>query len=224
MAFEPIFKMFYKVRKVGKKTGQGTVYVVYRFGQSEMVKTTGVNVLPGEFNATTGKVSRKNPLHPELNAQIQTVVARLERAVRNARGEGLEPTTAIVDVYYAKILAQEPTETSLPGLQYGAESVADLMLQELKSLRESLAQKERAYAEMTLASNLVVGTEDKVLFTDKIAEYLAIHPSYRPATIAGYQDLANMLSKFQPGLSLTDVNLTLLQDFQAHLLGKELRN
>ena len=86
MAFEPIFKMFYKVRKVGKKTGQGTVYVVYRFGQSEMVKTTGVNVLPSEFNTTTGKVSRKNPLHPELNAQIQAVVARLERAVRNAKG------------------------------------------------------------------------------------------------------------------------------------------
>ena len=59
------------------------------------------------------------------------------------------------------------------------------MLQELIGLRESLAQKERTYAEMMLASNLAVGIEDKVLFTDKIAEYLAIHPRYRHATIAG---------------------------------------
>ena len=98
------------------------------------------------------------------------------------------------------------------------------MLQELISLRESLAQKESAYADMTLAGNLVVGSEDRVLFTDKIAEYLAIHPSYRPAATAGYQDLVNTLNKFRPSPLLNDINLALLQDFQAHLLGKKLCN
>ena len=98
------------------------------------------------------------------------------------------------------------------------------MLQELISLRESLAQKESAYADMTLAGNLVVGSEDRVLFTDKISEYLAIHPSYRPAATDGYQDLVNTLNKFRPSPLLNDINLALLQDFQAHLLGKKLCN
>jgi hypothetical protein len=81
---EVIYRMLHKIRKVEKKTGQEKVYLVHCFNHQELIKTTGVNVLPRGFNTTTGKVSRKNLLHPELNAQIQVVAVRLERAGRNA--------------------------------------------------------------------------------------------------------------------------------------------
>jgi hypothetical protein len=81
---EVIYRMLYKIKKVEKKTGQKKVYLVHCFNHQELIKTTGLNVLPRGFNTTTGKVSRKNLLHPELNAQIQVVAVRLERAGRSA--------------------------------------------------------------------------------------------------------------------------------------------
>lgn len=213
--------MYYKLRKIGKKTGQGTVYVVHRFGQSELAKTTGVNVLPSEFNPKTGKVNGKNSLFPELNAQIQAVAGRMERAVRNARGEGLLPTTATVEACYSKLVS---VDAALPDLRDGAEVAADDLKRQMADLREQLAQKESAYADMLLAAGLANGPDPKALFTDKIADFLATRPNYRPATVSGYRDLGSMIAKFRPSLQLADINLGFLQDFQRHLLDKELRN
>ncbi|GAB3724099.1 site-specific integrase [Hymenobacter agri] len=213
--------MYYKLRKIGKKTGRGTVYVVYRFGQSELAKTTGVNVLPSEFNPKTGKVNGKNSLFPELNAQIQAVAGRMERAVRNARGEGLLPTTATVEACYAKLIS---VDDELPDLQDGAEVAADDLQRQMNELRTQLARKEAAYADMLLAAGLSNGPNAKALFTDKIADFLATRPNYRPATILGYRDLSSMVAKFHSSLQLADVNVEFLQDFQRHLLDKEMRN
>ena len=49
--------MFYKAKGVSKRTGEDTVYIIYRNGTTETAKSTGVTVKPAHFNAATGKVS-----------------------------------------------------------------------------------------------------------------------------------------------------------------------
>lgn len=70
---------YYKIKGVSPKTGKGTVYVIYRNG-TEVAKSTGVTVNPKHFNTATGKVSSKDILFVDKNAQISEKTAAFQRA------------------------------------------------------------------------------------------------------------------------------------------------
>jgi site-specific recombinase XerD len=89
--------MFYKVKGVSKKTGEGTVYVIYRNGSTETAKSCGVTVKPAHFNPATGKVSMRDGLHPEKNERIETVSKSFARACRDIESFGYSVTRATVD-------------------------------------------------------------------------------------------------------------------------------
>jgi site-specific recombinase XerD len=61
--------------------------------------------------------------------------------------------------------------------------------------------------------------------TDKISAYLRLNPeNYSENTILGYEDLRTLLTKFNPRLTIEEVNLAMFQEFQSHLIKKGFRN
>jgi integrase len=77
--------MFYKIKGVSKKSGKGSVSVIYRQQDFEILRSTGVVVAPSDFDTKTGKVKSRVEEHPEHNAKIQEVAVALEKAVRDVK-------------------------------------------------------------------------------------------------------------------------------------------
>ncbi|OGX84698.1 tyrosine-type recombinase/integrase [Hymenobacter glacialis] len=129
--------MFYKLKGESKKTGEPTVYLIYRKGT--VAKSTGVTVKPTHFNPATGKVSMRDALHPEKNERIETVAKAFARACRDIESVGRPVTRANVEAMLA-IETEEKQERAKKvdkgwGLVAEREERIDALEAELKELR-----------------------------------------------------------------------------------------
>jgi integrase len=100
--------MFYKIKGVSKKSGKGTVSVIYRQQDFEILRSTGVAVAPADFDTKTGKVKNRVGEHPELNRKIQEVAAALETAVRDVKTAHSVITKAAVEAVLNQQTLPEP--------------------------------------------------------------------------------------------------------------------
>jgi integrase len=220
-----MFKIYYKIRAI-KKDGTGTVYVIARTkAGEEFARTTGVNVLPQNFNTGSGKVT-KDLLAPEKNTKIQALASRLETACRNATSNGLELTKDIIEMqfeYDAKHSAAVDEADKAIGSMVlaGVEMVeAEIALlefqlagkrQELKLLKQACGEEE-----------LVVTPVD--LFTSRIEEYIQLHKSsLDKKTLDLYTNVCFHVKAFRPRVAIQGVNLAFLTEFQDYLVATPTR-
>lgn len=220
--------MFYKVKGVSKKTKMGTVYAILRTGKGETlketVKTTRVSVNPAHFNAKTGKVSSKDPLHIEKNEQIHLVGSDMEEVARTLASKGVQPSKASVSVTLAE--KQDAKE-------YVEEKKVDI-IKDLQGYREKLLKLVQDYeakiskikADIIKIETTLEMRPEAVLFSKQIQDYREVKrkENVKASTIKNYKVLENIVYKYNPVLELTDMNLEFFQDFQTHLVDRGVTN
>ena len=126
---------YYKIKGVSPKSGKGTVYVIYRNG-TEVAKSCGVTVNPKHFNSSTGKVSSRDVLFVNKNAQIQE------------RTEAFQRACGFIEEYLDTPVTREAVEI---GLQFEAEAperVKEGRIVRIAQYREGISQKEARIEEL----------------------------------------------------------------------------
>ncbi|UOR05881.1 site-specific integrase [Hymenobacter aerilatus] len=214
------FGMFYKVKGISKKTGLGVVNVVFRDDEGkETLKSTGVQVKPAHFNTKTGKISPKDPLFPEKNVKIQAIASEFEKALRDLERAEITPTATMVGsiVSFNAAVAPLAQEMVLTGLKEGHAYIASLE----KQLAAAKAEVARIEANVGITA-----LEKPILFQDKLEAYKEVLKRERKTegTIKNYTVAGNALTKFRPNVHMKDISLTFLQDFQNHLIDRNILN
>ncbi|GAB2951266.1 site-specific integrase [Hymenobacter coalescens] len=220
--------MFYKVRGISKKSGLGTVYVVFRDMQgSETLKSTGVQVDPAHFNTKSGKISPKDTLFPEKNAKIAATVADFETVIRNMKTAGLPLLAQEVGERVVELQIVNDTKTLWHEATQDWRLLSIQKLEnDIQALREKLAEMEIELERRKQAEGLAA-VDKPVYFQDMIKEFIAqkaADPNIRPGTLKNYGVTATMVAEYNRHLEMKDMNLKFFQDFQQHLIRKGLRN
>lgn len=219
-----LLKMFYKVLGISKKTGNGTVYVVLRTGKVETVKTTGVSVAPKYFDTKTGKVSKKDILCVEKNAQICAVTAAMERADRTARANGVVATAGTVNDEFARTKKQAvANDAAAANLHQSTNDFHAELIANIEKAEYALAVMKSDLAEI---EQLLLLKPAPVLFADKLKEFIRMKEleNLRPSSIKNYTLLGTVVARYNSKLLFNDINLSFFQQFQKHLADRGVFN
>jgi integrase len=126
---------YYKVKGISPKTDKGTVYMIYRNG-TEIAKSTGVTVNKKHFNTSTGRVSSKDPLFANKNAQI---------AERTAV---FQDSYSFIENFLEVPVTKEAFEERYEYEVNAPEILAKKRIVRISSIGEGIAQKEARIAEL----------------------------------------------------------------------------
>ena len=126
---------YYKVKGISPKTGKGTVYVIYRNG-TEIAKSTGITVNPKHFNTTTGRVSSKDPLFVNKNAQIAE------------RADIFQGAYSFIEDFLKTPVTKENFEERYTYEVNAPEILANKRIVRMSRMGEAIAQKEVRIAEL----------------------------------------------------------------------------
>jgi site-specific recombinase XerC len=219
--------MFYKVRGISKKTGLGIVYVVFRDAAGkETLRSTGVQVNPKFFNTKTGKISPKDTLFPEKNAKIAATVTDFETVLRNLETAGLPLSAQLVGerIEEQQIVDEAGTQWHSATQDWRLHSIQKLETA-IQGHRAKLVEMENELERRKLAEGLI--TVDKpVFFQDKLEEYFQVlkEKNLKQSTLKNYRVSANAVKRYRSELQMKDINLAFLNNFQRHLIERQMKN
>jgi integrase/cell division protein FtsB len=214
--------MFYKLKHTSKTTGMSIVFVGYKYGGKDTIKSTGVSVLRDHFNTKTGKVSKQDAEHVEKQAKISRIKALFESVVSVVAYKGGNLSARAIGEAYDQTTADDV------GVVAELEELREAGILSVEQVEAQIAELERQLAERKDYLNSL-----KRIFTpnygtplhEKVSEYVKLDvQNYKANTLAGYRNLAALVKEFSPTLPLEELNLEQLSGFQKFLINKEMRN
>lgn len=215
--------MQFKLGPTSKKTGEATVFIRYVFEGKDILKSTGVKVLPVHFTSSTGKVSKRDTEAATKQAAIGLIRQTLESYVAIVVAEGYKPTTARVAKFYDVKQAKEK-EIVEAIEQFRVDVLPDVarMEAEVSELEGKLSRKKELLTKLKYALEI---EDSSNLFLTGIDAFIQSNPNnvYK-TTIKGYETFKSQIRGFNKSLVIQDINLTTFEDFQTHLSSRGVKN
>lgn len=215
-------KISFKLRTAAtNKNGEAPVSVVHRCKGSDFVKATGVSVRLAWFNLTAGRVKAADVASVEKNDQIQAVVSEVERAVREATAQGLEPTAAAVTAEFDRYReVQAIVAAEAPADREYITDVVQRLEREISKL-QAVLEKKREQLEKARAYGVSWGAMEAPAPANLLVNAVRQHQELNKYRSVGWHRVTSHLIKIlqacRPQLRLEDVNLSdinAIQDFQ----------
>lgn len=218
--------MSYVLKHPSKKTGKATVFARYVYEGKEILKSTGVSLLPEHFDKKSGKVSKQDKEHADKYSKIRDVHRALEVAAQMVVHIGGKPTAEAVSLMYEQEQKQHASHVAeLDKVEVESLTEIEQLKLEIPQLEKLLAMKKELLHSLQHIYDTSYQVEPEFYLVDKILEYVKLDVKHsRKNTLQGYKNLAVLFKTFKPKLGLNEMSYEVLVQFQQFLIKKGMRN